>query len=194
MKKLFCIFITLVIILSFAGCKENKNKQETPTLETEATDVDIVKFASEGKIPEALYPVGYDVDKIEEELAESKEYTMEKDEGENYTTFMTIKEIDDSPENIKYVYETGHPENGIKFIVSFSKSYGFENDVDPNTLKKTLESKGLTVSVTSMPENLIQFVPASQNCDCFTCTVSGYSLNFIFDSNYLAATILYKKG
>ena len=194
MKKFICLFISLVIVFAFAGCKKNKTEEtKKPTLETDASGVDIVKYAKAGEIPEAMYPLGYDIEKIEEELAEKEGYSFEKDEGETYTTFMVVKEVEDSPENITYAYETEHPENGIKFIVSFTKSYGFDNDMDPNTVSATMESKGQTASLKNIPQNLIQFVPASQYCDCLSYTISDNSLNFIFDGNYLAATILYKK-
>lgn len=195
MKKIICLFIGLIMVLSFAGCKNNKTEEtKKPTLETDASGVDIVKYVKAGEMPEASYPVGYDVNKIEQELAEKEDSSFEKNEGETYTTFMVIKEVDDSPENIQYIYETDHPENGIKYIVSFTKSYGFENDMDPNTVSETMASKGQTANLKAIPNDLIQFVPASRDCDCLTYNISGYSLNFIFDSNYLAATILYKKG
>ena len=187
MKKTLCLIFSILFVLSFAGCKIRNKEEDRPTLDTDASGVDIIKYAKKGKIPELKYALGDDADAIIAALEDDEDEAFSIMDGDEYTTIIT-------PDNANLVFETDSKEKKIKYIVSFGKSYGFENEVDPNTVSEVMDKKGYSAKLSSIPEKLMQFVPASANCDCLSYTVSGYSLNFVFDNNYLAATILYKKG
>ncbi|MBR3299936.1 MAG: hypothetical protein IKI68_00455 [Clostridia bacterium] len=188
MKKLICLTVCMLLIFSFAGCKEEKPEESHPTLQTEASGVDIEKYVKSGKIPEVEFSLGDDVDTVKSAIAEKDtEGLFQVIEGDDYTIITT-------PDEVNLVYETEKKEEGIKYIVSLGTSYGFANDVDPNTVSLVMKEKGYKASLKTIPEKLTGFFPGSEGLDCLNYEISGYSLNFVFENNYLTATILCKKG
>lgn len=186
MKKALCFTICILCVFLFAGCGSNETTSR-PTLETEASGVDIVKYVKLGTIPEIKYTLGDDGNAIITAFEESEDEYFSIMDGEEYTTVIT-------PDNANLIFETGDKKKEIKYIVSFGKSYGFETETDSNTVTSVMEEKGYSASLEEIPEDLAKFVPGGPGCDCLSYTIEDTALHFVFDNNYLAATIIYKKG
>ena len=189
MKRALCFLLVIFTLVLFSGCNDKTDSSQTrPTVETDASDVDIVKYVKKGTMPEIEYTLGDDVEKAKSKAIEDKDLEAEQlMEGDEYTTIITN-------DNVNLIYETKNAQKGIQYIVGFGKCYGFDSGTDSNTVSEVMKSAGFNATLKAIPQNLIKFVPASSGCECLSYTISEKSLNFVFDNNYLAATIIYEKG
>ena len=188
MKRIICFLLICLTPVLISACTNKKTDTNSrPTIETEASGVDIIKYIKKGTMPEINYSLGDDVKKIEAEIIKEDSQSDQIMKKDKYTTIITA-------DGVNLVYETEKADEGIKYIVGFEQSFGFETGTDSNTVNEVMKTKGYDAPLKAIPQELTVFVPASGECECLSYLISGKSLNFVFDNNYLAATIIYEKG
>lgn len=187
MKRTVCLILVAVLAFAVAGCGKKEKTEKRPTQKTEASAVDIDKYVKSGTMPETDYSLGDDFEVIKTAFVDGDETGIAQViDGEEYTTVVT--------ENINFVYKKDGMDKGVRYIVNFSKAFGFENAIDPNTVSEVMKSKNHNASLKDLDESLAKLIPGSNECECLEYSISGKKLVFVFQDNLLTATILYKKG
>ncbi|MCQ2450672.1 MAG: hypothetical protein MJ080_01675 [Clostridia bacterium] len=187
MKRIICLILVAVTVFAVAGCGKKEKTEKRPTQKTDASAVNIDKYVKSGTMPETDYSLGDSFDVIKTAFVDSDETGVAQViDGEEYTTVVT--------ENINFVFNKDDKDAGVRYIVNFSKAFGFENAIDPNTVSEVMKSKNHEASLKDLDESLTKLVPGSSECECLEYSISGKKLVFVFQDNLLTATILYKKG
>ena len=176
MKRLFCLLLTVVLCLSFAGCKEEKTKE---------ADLDIAYFADLGQMPECEYSLGTESDKIE------AEYVKQAEEDEEY-----YYNIQEGKSNVliengtyKFYYKKDKKDEGIGYLVSFDTAYGFEIGTVSLEVKEALGDFKYTEE--KLNEKNSFFLLGAQNGSVIKCQSKKNTVMFVFDNNALCATAIY---
>ncbi len=130
MKKLFCLSLCLILCLSLSACGKKENNKNSNA-------ADLEYYARIGKMPEAEYMLGTDVDKIKDELSKRLEeenkkhqddpnHTHDHDENEFFfEVFEGEKNVLLDNGHISYYYTKAKKDKGISYIVNYDTAYGF---------------------------------------------------------------------
>lgn len=180
MKKLLCIALSFVILLSFAACKnEDKTSSES--------GIDLEYYADSGKIPECDYALGTDVEKVKQELSDY----AESEEGAE--SLYDVIEGDENSYitngNYNFYYKNDNEEDGISYIVSFGKAYGFETGEIILNVKEALSGIEYTEEEINDDNAFFLFVPIEGSV--IKCEFEKNTIMFVFENNALCATAIY---
>lgn len=182
MKKLLVLFLTVLFVLSFAGCKD-KNGKDAPKVKTEGETA-----VESGNIPDLSFQLGSDPDNIEDFYEDyisknegTDEYIVEQ-EGELTVLLET--------NSVKYYYEKEKEDNGIGFIAVLSDCLGYERGVMmPEDIQNEFVATGTLSDAT---EEEMFFLPAyEENCKVLKYDFGRYKLEFYFVNDFLSATVIY---
>lgn len=182
MKRLICAFLSLTLIFSFAACGNNKKQ-------TSSSDVDLEYYANLGQIPECPYKLGEDIDKINSEL--SAKYESEGQAGED-----TVYEVTEGEKTVRidsgdfiYYYVKDKKGNGVSFIVSLDKAYGFETGTPLLEVKNSLA--GFEYKEENADDSNSFFLLGEQDATVLKYSFEENSVLFVFSDNSLTAVAVY---
>ncbi len=192
MKKLLCLCLSLILCLSFCGCDNEKGKENK---------IDLEYYAKLGKMPEAKFTLGANVDKVINELEsietkenesvvedhnhehdfEKEEFFFEVVEGEKSVL------LDNG--SICYYYNKANKEKGISYIVNYGTAYGFPlgtiiTEVENSLSKIEFSEEKLT------SENAF-FADYVLNGTVLKAEFEKATVLFVFQENELFATAIY---
>lgn len=182
MKKLLCLLLALVMVISFSACKEKETSSDS--------GVDIEYYANLGKIPECEYALGADAQKVKDELSAF----AESDEGAD--SFYDVTEDEDTVciqnGTYKFYYKTDKEADGISYIASFDTAYGFEIGEVIITVKEALADIKYTEEKINEDNAFFLFVPIEGSV--IKCEFEKNTVMFVFENNALCATAIYHNG
>lgn len=204
MKRIVSILLSVIILLTLAGCgnKENENKIEH--------SVDVSKLAKEGRIPEVEFVIGDPVDGIKDALFEIAADMSHDDfvknmqeagyvpDGSEYSSYLNIIESDgrtilsasyDSANAVYCMYNTENQDAGISAIAVIGSAYGYDGNTVIDYVKNSIDEQFTEAEAKSD----LSFLPkASDGATMISYEMGVYKLEFYFSSyNTLAATVLY---
>lgn len=181
MKKLICLILTSLMICSLAACQKDKT-------ESDSNSVDLEYYAKLGQMPECDYKLGENVEKIKSELSALDEQYQ----GQNdfmYAVEEGEKSVEINNGNFLYYYMKENEANGVSYIVSLGKSYGFE----PGTLSIEITDAFSDYKYTEEAANDDNafFLFDYSNCSVLEYEFENYAVSFVFQDNALCATAIY---
>lgn len=204
MKRIISIFLSIVMLLAFAGCgdKSKENKIEH--------SVDVAKLAREGMIPEVDFVLGDPINGIKDELFKIGAKMSHDDfvknmqeagytpDGSEYSGYMNIIETDgrtilsasyNVSDAIYCMYNTENQEAGISAIAVIGSAFGYNGNTEIDYVKNSIDEK----FTESEAKSDLSFLPkASDGAKMLSYELGIYKLEFYFSSyNTLAATVLY---
>ena len=182
MKKIFCLILSLLLIVSFAACGEDKEKEQT-------AKVDIEYYAKLGEIPECNYKLGEDPEAIKAALSSEEQSAVS--EGEEYAYNVTEGEKSVRIDNgdFSYFYEKGKENAGISYIAAFDKAYGFEMGISVLDVKESLG--GFDYTEEPADDSNAFFLMGVENGTVMRYTFDNTVIIFVFQDNELFATAIY---
>ena len=182
MKKFISILLVFLIVFSFASCK-NKKKDDN------SNSVDIEYYAKLGKFPESEFKIGTSAEEIENSLSSSS--SDEDEEDHDHETYQIIEgksSILIDAGSYCYYYLKDKKEKGISYMLSYEKAFGFEIGTVSTEVKKTLS--GLNYKEGEVDRDKAFFV-ISEDASAIECTISKYTVMFIFENDALCATAIF---
>ena len=179
MKKILALTMCFILVFSFVGCKDKKDKEENKNT------IDIEYFLKLGKIPECDYSLGEKPEKIKEEISASSSDTHEhyfnEVEGEKSVL------LEDG--SYGYYYLKDKKDKGISFIFSNNKAFGFEIGTLILEVKEALGDIKYTEEPISKDNAF--FLLGDYEGSVIEYSVDGYSVMFVFVDNSLISTAIY---
>ena len=180
MKNIFCVLLSVVMLMSFTAC----NKEDTVSKEPA---VDLEYYAKIEKIPECKYNLGFDAETLKKELSdyaeseEGSESLYDEIEGEE-TVCVTNG-------SYNFYYEKDNEQDGIAYIVSYEKAFGFEIGESIVTVKDRLA--GTKYTEEEINDDNAFFMFASEEGSVIKSEFEHISIMFVFVNNELSATAIY---
>ena len=179
MKRILCVILSLFMIMSFTACKEEDTVSKEPS-------VDLEYYANSEKIPECKYNLGFDPDALKDELSafaeseEGSESLYDETEGE--------KSVCVTNGAYNFYYEKDNEQDGIAYIVSYEKAFGFEIGESIVTVKEKLADTKYTEEEINDDNAFFMFEAGS----VIKCKFKYVSIMFVFVNNELSATAIYR--
>jgi len=177
MKRIICLILAFALVFTLTACGKKKDEKKE-------NSVDFEYYAKLGQIPECEYTIGADVETLKKELSE---------QAKENDTFYEVQEgkesvlIYDGKHNFYYL--KGQEADGISYIVSYDKAFGFEIGEISLTVKEALGEIKYTEEKLSQDNAF--FIFGAQDGSVIECEFGKYTLMFVFDNNALCATALY---
>lgn len=178
MKKALVLFLSFVLIFSFCACRGEKKKAEN--------SVDVEYYAKLGQMPESEFKIGDDVEQMKTEL--NKRFEEQEDAVYNFVEGSETALIDIG--HLNYYYYKDKVDDGISYIISYDKGFGFESgtvSLEVIDVLSDFEYKREKIN----DQNAF-FVLAANDGEVLKYTFSKYTVTFIFIDNALYATTIYK--
>ncbi len=195
MKKLFCIFLSFSIILSLSACSGDKKDKDAKKA------ADLKYYASIGRMPEAEYSLGTEVDKVKEELSKRLEQEYKEQEADPNDThghdenefFFEIFEGENNVlldnGHIRYYYCKAKKDKGIGYIVNYDTAFGFKLGTVISEIKSAYPDiefyeRPLSSDNAFFADYVIDGTVLSTKFD-------GATISFVFQENELFATAIF---
>ncbi len=181
MKKIFCLILSFVMIISFAACGKDKKK--------EIPEVDIEYYAKLGEIPECDYKLGEDPETIKTALSSEEQSAISEGEEYPYNVTEGEKSVRIDNGDFSYFYEKGKENKGISYIAAFDKAYGFEMGTSVLDVKGSLA--GYDYTEEPADDSNAFFLMGVENSTVIRYTFDSTVILFIFQNNELFAAAIY---
>ncbi len=182
MKKIFCFIMSILMIISFAACGKDKEKEPTAT-------VDIEYYAKLGVIPECNYKLGESVDTIQNALSSEEQSAVSAGEEYVYNVTEGEKSVRIDNGSFSYFYEKDKKDGGISYIAAFDKAYGFETGTSILDVKDALT--GFDYTEEAADDSNAFFLMGMENGTIKKYTFGSTVIMFVFQDNELFAAAIY---
>lgn len=180
MKRILAIIFSAVILFTFSACGSKKTDEDKFT-------VDLEYYADLGQIPECQYKLGSDPETVKAELSAAAEENEENlyflDEGEENIL------IDNGIYN--FYYKKDDAEDGISYIASFEKAFGFEIGTVSIEIKDAIDAEYEEEEATD--DNAF-FVWGLQSGSVLRYEFDDVTVLFVFEDNALCATAIFNSN
>lgn len=193
MKKLFSLLLCFVIVLSFSACKDKKN--------TNTLNVDLEYYAKLGKMPEAEFTLGDEVDDVVAKLTDKQnsfdsEHKDDEDHSHNHDQAEFIFNVIEGEKNvlidngvINYYYNKNNKDNGISYIVNYDTAFGIEIGAIISEVQKYLS--GYELKEEELTDENVFFASYIANGTVLKTEIKDVAILFVFQENQLFATAMY---
>lgn len=182
MKKIFCLMLSFIMIISFAACGKDKEKKKT-------AEVDIEYYAKLGEIPECDYKLGTDPKTINADLSSKAESVVNAGEEYAYDVTEGEKSVRIDNGDFSYFYEKGKESAGISYIAAFDVAYGFSMGTSIIDVKDSLA--GFDYTEEPADQNNAFFLMGIENGAVMRYTFDDTAIIFVFQDNELFAAAIY---
>lgn len=179
MKKILCILLSLLLLLSFVSCGD-KEKQS-------GSEIDLEYYVKLGQIPESEYQIGSDPEEIKAKL---------KEIADNPEHDHAVYDVIEGEKNVlidgglyNYYYKKVNESNGISYLISYDTAFGFEIGDVIVEVRDAFE--GIEFKEEPLTEENTFFLPGASDGSVLTTEISDYTVSFVFVDNALCATALY---
>ena len=191
MKKLLAVILPLLLLLSFAACRQDGDKDDGGS--TVQDKYNLAEYMKKGEIPEAEFTLGMTVEDIKSHLESSE---TGSDYGHNHAEYYEDENTANRSDYIAvgevlYYYEAAKAENGISSIVCQVNAFGFEASelTGKSDIKNAFPSMKYTEREVTNAE--LYFIPVElEGVSAITYTVDNYRLDFFFMEDSLLAVNL----
>lgn len=191
MKKLrgiLSILVCLALAASLSACTGDKGNEPTSSVSSAGHSVNIMAYASQGRIPEISYALGDDIEHLKETFADTLEPDSEieglfEDEGEK-TVWL-------DGGSVLFCYEKAKKEAGIAAIVAKEYAYDFSLGgvyEAEDIIAAAGDAAYTRAEATKEDAFFLPIIPES--CECITYQAGEYILRFILINGYLSAVTL----
>ncbi len=193
MKKLFSLFLCLCLLFSFVACKDDKS--------TNTQNIDLEYYAKLGKMPEAEYTLGADVDDVIKELtAKSEEYedshADDADHSHDHNQVDFVFNVIEGENNIlidngaiNYYYNKKNKDKGVSYIVNYDTAFGLEIGTVSSEVSKYLSAYELKEE--TLTDDNAFFASYVANGTVLRTEIEDVAILFVFGDNQLFATAMY---
>lgn len=187
MKRFIALFLALLIVCSFAGCKSEGK-------DGEGYSVDIQYYISVGQIKEAQFSLGTPIADIEKEISK---HSAEEHSGDGHDDSIVFVEGFDynfySTADFDYYYNPDKEDKGVSFIVGSADIYGFSvGQSGLYEVQSALELEELKPVLGEAEEEEFFFSMVSlEGCKKLTCTFENKTLVFYFENDILIAGVIF---
>lgn len=181
MKKIISILLSVLLVLSFSACADDKKVKEA--------EVDLEYFADLGQIKESPYKLGADPDEINEELSSADESAASAGEEFAYNVTEGEKTVLIDSDTFSFYYEKAKKDKGISAIVSYDEAYGFTNSNNINDVKAALEP--YKYSEETATDDNIFFISGITDGTVLKYTFDNIEIIFLFQENMFFAAAIY---
>ncbi len=180
MKKLICLMLALLFVLSLAACGKKDDKKSSHS-------VDIEYHAELGQIAEIGYKLGDDVDSTKTAMQ-----TLIDDHGEPlYTEIQSNDYTVMMAGSVFCCYKTDDKKAGLTHIITQEDAYGFTADSVPTQIRDTLKEMGYTAEIRDAKGGEIFFLPGG-GFSVLEYEIKDNKILFVFAENDLCATVIHK--
>ncbi len=193
MKKLFSLVLCFVIVFCFASCKKDDNKN--------TVNVDLEYYAKLGKIPEAEFTLGDNVDDVIDKLTDKQnqfqsEHGEDPDHSHDHNKADFFFDVVEGDKNVlidngvvNYYYNKNNEKNGIAYIVNYDTAFNLE----VGTLISEAEEhfKGFEFSQEPATEENVFFAPYITDGTVLKTEIGDVVIMLVFQENQLFATAMY---
>ncbi len=183
MKRILSVLLILSLIFAFSGCKKEASE------ETVQHSVDIEKYAKKGEIPECKYTLGMNLDELKEGIEKDFEDTLHDEQDIAY--FVEVRE-EGALVNAglyMYYYDEYNEADGVKYIVSFDKAFGFNTGTVIVQVEEVLKQYKY---VKEDFNDTNSFFILGAEGKVLIAEFGDYTVIFAFVDNALSATAIYK--
>ena len=182
MKKIFCVILSLFMIISLTACGKDKKKENTAA-------VDIEYYAKLGEIPECDYKLGDSAEDIKNALSSEEQSAVSAGEEYLYNVTEGEKSVRIDNGSFSYFYEKDKADNGISYIAAFDKAYGFETGMSILDVKEALNGFDFTEEEANQDNTF--FLMGMENGTVIKYTFDSAVIMFVFQDNELSAAAIY---
>ena len=181
MKKIIAIFLCLIFVFSLTACK----KEDTSS---GSNSVDVEYYAKLGSMPETKYSLGQDVGTLKTELEEH--YNTTEDHHAVFNVVEGEKTVQIDSGNFQYYYYKEKLSDGVSYIVSFDKAFGF--DVGTVSVEITDALNLFEFTEEEFNDDNSFFVLGINDGKVIKYKFAENTVSFVFVDDALYATALYK--
>ena len=193
MKKLISLVLCFVMIFCFASCKKDDNKN--------SVNVDLEYYAKLGKIPEAEFTLGDNVDDVIDKLTDKQtQYESEHGEDPDHSHdhnqadfFFNVTEGDKNVlidnGTVNYYYNKNNKKNGIAYIVNYDTAFELEIGALISEVQEYF--KGFEFTQEEANEENVFFASYITDGTVLKTEIDGVVIMFVFLENQLYATAMY---
>lgn len=179
MKRILSALLVFCILLSFSACK----KEDTSS---QSSGIDVEYYAELGSMPECEYSLGQDVDTLKDKLEEI--YNTDEEAVYNVVEGKSTVQIDSGA--YQYYYVKDKKSDGISYIVSFNKAFGFETGTVSVEISDALkEFKSVEEKLNDDNAFFVLGAPVGK---VLKYKFSKNTVSFVFINDALYATAIYK--
>lgn len=192
MKKLICLLTVFALIFSLCAC----GSKGTNSTVSSNHSVDVVYYASLGKIPELEFSLGA---KPEDILNASEDHEDGEESSDDHNHLPSVIKQEGNLSvlldagNARYYYEKAKSENGISAIVCLNGAYGFLKDSGETITAEKIKSAINAKFEEKVPtKDDLFFLPVtSDNAKVLIYTFNNkYKLQFFFVDGVFSAVML----
>ncbi len=181
MKRIIAIALCLIFIFSLTACKKEYTSSG-------ANAVDVEYYAKLGSMPETTYSLGQDVDTLKTELEEH--YNNSEDHHAVFNVVEGEKTVQIDSGTFHYYYYKEKAADGVSYIVSFDKAFGF--DVGTVSVEITDALNSFKYTEEDFNEDNSFFVLGINSGKVIKYKFAENTVSFVFVDDALYATALYK--
>jgi len=207
MKRFTALVMTVMICVSFCAC----NKQDADnTYGGSDHEVDVVKLASSGRIPDVNFMLGDSVTAVKDELfsisagmthdefCENMRDAGYEPDGKEYDGYVTETKSGDhvimaslyNEENagsVYCMYTDGHEKSGISAIAVVGEAYGFDGNTIIEYVKNAVDAE----FTEEKADSNFYFLPKGEGAVCLTYELGSHKLELYFSEyrTFVAAVI-----
>ncbi len=195
MKKILSLLICFAVLLTFTACKDKKNDNAN------TSKIDLEYYAKIGKMPEAEYTLGDDVDDVIAKLTKKQneidaEHQDDPDHSHDHDQAEFMFNVIEGEKNVlidngvvNYYYNKNNKKEGISYIVNYDTAFGLELGTLISEVKGYLsEYKLKEVSIT---DEDIFFASYLSDGTVLKTEINDVVIMFVFQENQLFATAMY---
>ncbi len=180
MKRIICLILVFALAFSLCACGPKEKKDDN-------NSIDIEYYAKLGQIPECEFTLGSKVQTVKDTLSakaeENEEMLFDVTEGEE-TVLIT-----NGMQN--YYYEKDNEQEGISYIVTYEKAFGFDIGEVSVTIKEAL--KNFDFEEEELSDDNAFFIFGAQNGSVIECEFKDNTVMFVFEDNLLCATAIFNE-
>lgn len=192
MKKIFCLLLCIMLMVSFCGCGGDDKKTES--------GIDLSYYALMGKIPEVEYALGSDPEVITEKLKakldeENAKHEDDPNDTHGHDESQFFFEVVEGEKNvlldngyIRYYYNKANKDKGVSYIVNFDTAFGLKL----GTVLSEVKSAFSDVEFLEEPisEHNAFFADYVLDGTVLTASFGETAISFVFQENALFATAI----
>jgi hypothetical protein len=189
MKKVICMLLSVLIALTFVGCKNNKDgKIDIPEDSDYEHEVNVLAYAKKGEIPELPFKLGESIDTVKTKFKDTLSKGSEIEDLVITEGNITVQ-MDGGTS--MYFYEKGKEQFGVSVIVAKEEAFKVSMG-GVYSLQEIVKIVGSDDYVqTPAREEDVFFLPgAPMDYSCLIYKVGKYELRFISSGGYVCAASL----
>ena len=181
MKKLLCLILCVIFVLSLTACGQNNNKNSKHS-------IDVEYYAKLGKISDVDCKIGDDVDDTKTTL----EKTLDDHGWSNYFDYPSGEYTVMTDGTVCACYKTEDKKSGITHIVKYGDAYGFTTGAISTQVRDIMSDMGYNATERDAKKGELFFLPAGADMTVLEYKIKNYTVLFVFQEHAFTAAVISK--